>query len=147
MSCSVSGLCQKAGAVGAEAGGGVVHREPEQRAGVETAPTRDHAAQPLPVGDRAAGHVARTDGEVGAALDRGHELGEHRGVVGEVGVHLDHDVVPTREADAEPGAVRRSEARLLRAAQHVDTAEDLAELNANIVGSIEVIESYERAAE
>ena len=101
--------------VGAEAGGGVVHREAEHGAGVETATARDRAPQPLPVGDRAAGHVARPDGEVGARLDRGEQLraappGRARGRRPSRSSRRS-----PREADPEPGAVRGAEARLLRA--------------------------------
>ena len=54
----------------------------------------------------------------------------------EVGVHLDHHVVAACEPDAEPGAVRGAEAGLRRASQHVDAAQQLAELLGLVGGAV-----------
>ncbi len=40
-------------------------------------------------------HIARTDRQIGAMLDVGDQGGDHRRVVGEVGVHLHDDVAST----------------------------------------------------
>ena len=81
-------------------------------------------------------HVARTDREVGALLDRGDQLGKHGGVVREVGVHLDHHVVATRQPDAEPGSIRGAEAGLRPPTQHLDAAEVDVELLGAVGGAV-----------
>ena len=50
----------------------------------------------------------------GATLDRGEQPGQRRRVVGEIGVHFDHEVEAVRETVTEPVAVRRAATRLGR---------------------------------
>ena len=59
----------------------------------------------------------------GAGVELAQQGRERRGVVGQVGVHLDEPVVAAVEAHAEAVAVGVAEAVLLRAHEHVDLAE------------------------
>ena len=84
------------------------------------------------MGDRAAGHVARADREVGAVLDGFDEAGQRARVVREVGVDLHEQLVAAVDADREAGAVRVAETDLLGPPEHVDAPE----LGAGLLGEI-----------
>ena len=85
---------------------------------VDVAALGQQSPRPLPSRHRAARHVSRADGQVGAVLDRMDQRGQHRRIVLQVGVHLDQDLEAVRQAPAEPGAVGRPQTGLLGPAQH-----------------------------
>ena len=62
--------------------------------------------------DAAAGDVARTDDDVGAFVERAHELGQVFGIVREVGVHLEEALVAFGEALLERLHVRHRAGKL-----------------------------------
>ena len=102
-----------------EAAGQVPHLHAEREAGVGAAAAADRLPQPAPVRDPAAGHVAGPDHEVGALgrLEQPRQVG---GVMGEVGVHLQHQAGAGLERPVESGDVGGAEAFLARAAQDLD---------------------------
>jgi hypothetical protein len=73
-----------------------------------------------PALDAAAGHVARPEHDVGAVPGRVDQPREVGGIVGEVGVHLDHEVGAGRQRLAESGEVGAAEAVLALAMQDAD---------------------------
>ena len=79
---------------------------------------------PGPVGDVAAGHVARPDHDVGTRLRCRQELRQGGRVVGEVRIDLDEGVEALAKTPLEASPVSAAEAGLLRATQHVDRAEE-----------------------
>lgn len=90
---------------------------------------------PAPIGgQRAAGHVSRTDGHVGAAVQGGDEVGQRARIVLEVRVHLDERVVSAIEAPTKSGLVGRAETALGGAAEHEDPVG--ADLRADRLGHI-----------
>ena len=89
---------------------------PEHERRVAVAPDRERAGGACgQFGTLPPGHVARTDREVGAVVRPRRAGGEAAGIVREVGVDLDHDVVAARDADRVAGAVRAAEPHLARA--------------------------------
>ena len=94
------------GRVGPEPGRRVGHPEPEHRRRVAVPALGQQVAVELPLGDRAARDIAGPDRHLVALPRSGaSSSGSARGVVGEVGVHLDHDVVAALHPPGEPGAV------------------------------------------
>ena len=77
-------------------------------------------AAEAPALDAAAGDVARADDDVGAVVERAHEVGQVPDVVREVGVHLEEAVVALGEPLLERLDVRRAEAELAGAVHDVD---------------------------
>jgi hypothetical protein len=82
-------------------GGQVADRNPEDGTGIEAAPAADDLASQPPVDRAAALHVARADDQPGAGPGPPEHLGKVAGIVREVGVHLDEELVPVVEAAAE----------------------------------------------
>src|SRR6266545_2255512 len=103
----------------AVARGGVPDRDPEQQPDVQVAEDREELAEQRPVDDRAALDPARPDDQVGR-LEAGQQQVKLLRLVGAVGVHLAHDVVPSGEGLAEAVQVRRPQAGLLGAVHHAD---------------------------
>src|SRR5512134_2524034 len=94
-----------------EAAGEVPHVHAEDGPRVEAAASREDAPPEPPVHGPAARHVARAEHEVHVA--RASEQGrEVAGVVGEVGVHLEDEVVAALERPGEAGQVRLAQALL-----------------------------------
>ena len=118
---SSSHSSEQVGAEGAEPRRGIVRRQvQEPPTGVLAAGAGQQPTVERPAGRRATRDVAGADREVGAGIERGDQRGNGRGVVGEVGVHLDDRVVAVRETVAEPVAVRGAEAGLTVAPHHRD---------------------------
>ena len=70
------------------------------------------------------------------SCDGGQEQREHGGVVGEVGVHLAHDVVALVQRVTEPVAVGGAQAGLARSVQHLDAAQLLGRLLGQLAGAV-----------
>ena len=132
----VVGGLQRGRPVGAVARGDVVHVHPQHERRVPPAPARQRAPVPRPVRRRATRDVAGADHEVGAVFDLLHEPGQDCGVVREVGVDLDHQLVPALDADREARPVRLAETLLRRPVQHVDLSELLAHLLGELGGAV-----------
>src|SRR3954447_1569401 len=97
---------QHLGAKALEAARGVGDVEAQPGARVPRPTAAEQAPQRAPVGHRATGRVARAQGEVGAAVaDGGQQPREVRGVVGEVGVHLEHEARAVAQRSIESGLV------------------------------------------
>ena len=73
-----------------------------------------------PVGGAAAGRVARAQREVGAGVDRRDQARDVARVVGEVGVHVQHEIGAAIECPLEAGDVGHTETLSLRAMEHLD---------------------------
>src|SRR6185312_3487161 len=102
-----------------EAAGQVVDAEPQQVAGVTAAGAAEQAAAAAPGLDSAAGRVAGADREVGP-VHRRQQPGQVGRVVGEVGVHLQHECGAAGEGAAEAGDVGGPEAALAGPVQNLD---------------------------
>ena len=107
-------------------------------------------ADDAPVGDAAAGHVARAQREVGAVIAHGGEQArEVRRVVREVGVHLEDVAGAGRERAREARQVGRAEALAHGPVQHLDLARvrrgQLVGDGAGAVGGVVVDDEHPKA--
>ena len=100
-----------------EAARQVANRQRAGPARVRAAAARERAPPRRPVGDRAAGHVARAERDAGAGVERGEQRAASAGrVVRAVGVHLHHGVRALRRARGRspPGSAGPSPRRRAR---------------------------------
>ena len=95
---------------------------PENRPRVPGAAAAEEPAAESPVDDPAAGHVPRPEHQVGVA-GGGDQGGNALRVVGEVGIHLHHQLGSFGERPLEAGHVGPAEAVLLGAVEHLHRAE------------------------
>jgi hypothetical protein len=108
------------GAVGAKPGRDVPDVQPQHSRRVEVSHSRQDAPGSGPVGDVAATHIPRAHDHVRPGVDVPEQFGQRCGIVREVGVHLDDDVVPAAEPVREAGPVRHAEAGLVQLRQYFD---------------------------
>ena len=93
--------------------------------------------------------VARADHQVRLAVDdRGDQRREHRGVVAEVGVHLDDDAGAAIERRAEPVEVRPPETLLGLPVENADARVGLGQLVGQAAGAVRrvVVDDEQRRA-
>src|SRR4029453_18282107 len=95
-------------AIALEASGEVAHRHAEQDARVPRAAGRDETPQQSPVPDTAALDVARAEHDVRVGRGRYQSRNVVR-IMGEVAVHLEHEVCAGAERAAEAGEIRGAE--------------------------------------
>jgi hypothetical protein len=105
-----------------EASGDVPHRQAQDSSRVPGAAAAEDPAAEAPVGHGAAGHVSRPKDQVrvGGGRDQG---GDAFGSVGEVGVHLHHELRSLGQRPLEARDVRSPETVLRGAVEHVHRLE------------------------
>ena len=134
----VEGL-QHLAAKALEAAREVPHRNTEDPARVPAAAPAQQPPVPVPAGHAAAGEVARAEHQVGigCGLDEARDVG---GIVGEVRVHLEHELGPGAKRPPEPGEVRGADPLLLAPVQHLDVlaldGEPIGELTGAVRGVV-----------
>ena len=87
-------------------------------------------------GNRAARDVARPEHEVGALLGGGDQLGNRGRVVGEVAVHLEHELGAVGERAPEAGDVGGTEPFLARPVEDADERKLCGELVGELAGAV-----------
>jgi len=105
--------------VALEAAGQITHAHAEENPGVERASRRHEPAERTPVADRAAADVARSEHDVGAFVGGRDQPGNVVGIVGEVAVHLEHELGAVGESAPEAGQVSGPETLLSRSVEDV----------------------------
>ena len=140
---------ERLGAPRLEAAGEVVRLEPQERPREDAPAARDDPPDDAPVDRAAARDVARPDHQVRLPVDdRRDERREHRGVVAEVGVHLDDDAGTAIERGAEPVEVRPPETLLGLAVEDADARVGLGQLVGQAAGAVRrvVVDDEQRRA-
>lgn len=126
---------ESAAAKALEPAGQVVDRNAEDELRVETAaPTHEPTHEP-PISRSASRHVAGAEHEVGLS-GGSDEPGKVGRAVREVTVHLDDEVGAGCERLPEPRQVRRAEALLARAVQHVEERAAGSQLVGELAGPV-----------
>ncbi len=130
-----------------EPAGEVMRAEAQDVPGEDAAAAGDDPPPDAPVDDAAARRVARPDHEVGrSAGDRGDEGRQRCRVVRPVGVHLDHDLGPAGERNAEAVEVGPPEPLLFGPMADADPGVGGCELVRDLAGAVgrSVVDDEER---
>src|SRR6185369_11811698 len=102
-------LLERGAAEALEAPGQIAHADAEDRARVERAAARDELAHRAPIDRAAAVDVARAEHQVGAGAGARQHDGQVLGVVREVAIHLEEELVVAGQGPLEAGDVGGAE--------------------------------------
>ncbi len=98
-----------------------MYGDTEDGAREDIAAAADEFAQPRPIGRTPAFDIARPNHQIGV-LGQREELWQVDGIVREIGVHLEDEVVALLDGVMEASDIRGSQAHLAGAMQHVNGA-------------------------
>ena len=129
-------LLKHIGAKALVAAGHVADGQAQQRARIPAPAAADHLAQPRPVFDAAARHVARAQRHVGGALGNGQQHRQVVRLVREIGVHFAQVAVALAQAFAETGDIGGAQAQLAAAAHELHTRGVRSQRRHHVAGAV-----------